>query len=274
MKKLATAVSIGSLALGLVIPWSSASAQAILGKIVLAGDTVGVAGATVRVLDNNGRFLLEVQSDDEGRFRVPLNFPGRFHLSASRIGLRTVEADVTIRDREMVEVEMRMAQEAIPLDPLVVTARRVIRPGTLDEYYDRMERNRQRGVGQFITRDDVESSPAANTTLLLAQVPGVFLESTGQSGWGVRMRYRGDYCSPDYYLDGLLTSWDRLPPMEDIEGVEIYRSRFENVEGYWPSECGIVFMWRKKDWGNPFSWKRVFMAAGFVAIALALSQIW
>jgi hypothetical protein len=137
-----------------------------------------------------------------------------------------------------------------------------------------MERNRRRGVGHFITREDVESTPTANTTLLLGQVPGMFLVPSGQSGWGVKMRYRGDYCSPDYYLDGLLTSWDRLPPMEDIEGVEIYESRFENVEGYWPSDCGIVFMWRKKDWGNAFSWKRLILAAGFVAIGFALSQIW
>lgn len=251
-----------------------AAGQAIFGRILLAGDTTGVEGATVTLRDNNGRFLLQVQSDATGRFRIPLDFPGPFGISASRIGLRTVNAEVTLGEREMVEVELRMAPEAIPLDPLVVTARRIIRPGTLDEYYDRMERNRQRGVGRFITREEVEGSFAASTTLLLGQVPGIFLEPTGQSGWGLAMRYRGESCAPDYYLDGLLTSSDRLPPMEDIEGVEIYRGRFENVEGYWPSDCGAIFMWRKRDWGNPFSWRKLFLAVGFVAIGFALSQIW
>jgi len=274
MKMLSRALLLCLLPMFLLLGPNPAEGQAIFGRILLAGDTVGVEGASVTLRDNNGRFLLQVQSDGAGRFRIPLDFPGPFQISASRIGLRTVDAEVTLGEREMVEIELRMAPEAIPLDPLVVTARRVIRPGTLDEFYDRMERNRRRGVGQFITREEVESSPAASTTLLLGQVPGVFLEPTEQSGWGLAMRYRGESCAPDYYLDGLLTSADRLPPMEDIEGVEIYRGRFEAAEGYWPSNCGAIFMWRKRDWGDPFSWRKLFIAVGFVALGFALSQIW
>lgn len=266
-------LSFWILLLVLCTPGSPLAAQAILGRIFLAGDTVGVAGATVLVRDNNGRDLLQVQTNEAGRFQVPLDFPGRFYLTASRIGLKTVDAQVTLGEREMVELELRMAEEAIPLDPLVITARRVIRTGTLDEFYDRMERNRQRGVGHFITREDVENSPTANTTLLLGGVPGLFLEPVDQSGWEVRMRYMGESCSPLYYLDGLLTPADRLPPMEDIEGVEIYQGRFEIVEGYWPHECGMIFMWRKEGWGSPFSWKKFFIAMGFVALGLGLSQI-
>ncbi|MGM0668373.1 MAG: carboxypeptidase regulatory-like domain-containing protein [Gemmatimonadota bacterium] len=265
----------------IILPFSPLRGQAIHGRVVVAddtlaafGDTVGVDGATISLLDSRRRPLLQVQSDQTGRFRIPVEAPGTFLLSASRIGFRTVEAEVALGEREIVDVELRMAQEAVPLEPLIVTARREIRLGSLDEFYDRMDRNRERGVGQFLTREEVENSPAANTTLLLGSVPGLFLTPMEESGWFVQMRRQGDFCTPDYYLDGLITSPDRLPPLEDIEGVEIYRTRFENVEGYWPSDCGIVFMWRKRDWGEPFSFGKLFLAAGLFAVGWALTLIW
>jgi hypothetical protein len=247
--------------------------QSILGRILVAGNTLGVDGVSVTVLDQGGSPLFQVQSDSTGLFRISLEAPGSYGLSLTRLGFRSFQVEVEVGDREMVEVELRMAEEAIPLDPLVVTARREIRLGTLDEFYDRMERNKRRGVGQFITREEVDATPVASTAHLLARVPGVYMQPAGNTGWAIRMRERGDYCTPTYYLDGLETSWDRLPHMEDIEGVEIYRTRFEQVDGYWPSTCGIVFMWRRPDWGNPFSWGRLILAGGFVSVALVFALI-
>jgi hypothetical protein len=237
------------------------------------GDTVGLSGVSITLKDQGGATLAQVQGDDLGYFQIPLEKEGRYLLELGRIGLRTLTAPVAVGSREIVEVEIRMAAEAIPLEPLVVTARRPIRAGSLDEYYDRMERNRRRGVGVFITREEVENTPSANTTLLLASTPRLYLQPTDNSDWGVRMRYQGDYCTPDYYLDGLLTSWERLPPLQDIEGVEIYRGWGESVDGYWPSRCGAVYMWRKEDWGRPFGWQGVFIAGGLASLAVALALI-
>lgn len=249
--------------------------QSIRGRVLVAGDTVGVEGVTITLVDQGENPLFQVQTNAAGRFRIPLDQPGRYGLELDRLGFKPFRAEVSVGEREMVEVEIRMAEEAIPLEPLVVTARREIQMGSLDEFYDRMERNRRRGVGQFLTREDFENSPMASTTLLLGTLPGLFLEvnSSEMSGYGIRMREGGSYCTPDYYLDGLLTSVTRIPPMEDIEGVEVYRTRFENVEGYWPSTCGIVFMWRKSDWGHPFTWGSLFIAIGFTSLAWALSLL-
>lgn len=247
--------------------------QSIRGRVLVAGDTVGVDGVSVTLLDTAGQPLFQVQSDPDGWFRIPLEAPGTYGMSLARLGFRSFQAEVAVGEREMVEVELRMAEEAIPLDPLVVTARREIRLGTLDEFYDRMERNKRRGMGQFLTREEVDNTPVATTAHLLATVPGVYMVPAGNTGWVIRMRERGDYCTPSYYLDGLETSWDRLPPMEDIEGVELYRTRFEQVDGYWPSTCGIVFMWRRPDWGNPFAWNRLIMAGAFVSAGLIFALI-
>jgi len=249
--------------------------QSIRGRVLVAGDTVGIDGVTVTLVNQGEHPLFRAQTDGSGRFQISLAEPGRYGLELSRIGFRPFLAEIVVGEREMVEVELRMAEEAIPLEPLIVTARRQIQLGTLDEFYDRMERNRQRGRGHFLSREDFENSPAASTTLLLGTVPGLFLEvdPSEMSGYGIMMREQGSYCAPDYYLDGLLTSPDRIPPMEDIEGVEIYRTRFEKVDGYWPSTCGIIFMWRKPGWGRPFSWSRLVLAAGFVSIGWALSLL-
>jgi len=248
-------------------------AQSLRGRVLAVGDTAGVGGVAVTLLDQDGRPLFQVQSDSAGWFRIPLEAPGRYGLSLTRLGFRSFQAEVVVGDREMVEVELRIAEEAIPLEPLVVTARREIALGSLDEFYDRMERNRRRGMGRFITREDVDNTPVATTAQLLATIPGVYMEPAGNTGWAIRMRERGDYCTPDYYLDGIQTSWDRLPPMEDIEGVELYRTRFEQVDGYWPSTCGIVFLWRRPDWGNPFSWSRLILAGAFVSAAVVLALV-
>jgi hypothetical protein len=249
--------------------------QMIRGRVLAAGDTVGIEGVTVTLMNQGENPLFLTQTDAAGQFQISVAEPGRYGLELKRIGYRTFLAEVVVGEREMVEVELRMAEEAILLEPLIVTARREIQLGTLDEFYDRMERNRQRGVGQFLTREDFENSPAASTTLQLAMVPGLFLEVVPSqlSGYGIMMRSRGDYCAPDYYLDGLLTSSDRLPPMEDIEGVEVYRTRFEHVENYWASECGIIFMWRKPDYGNPFSRNRFFLAVGLVSVGWLLTLL-
>lgn len=247
--------------------------QTIRGRVLAAGDTVGVGGVTLTLMDEDRSPLLRVQSDEAGFFRIPAPTAGRFRLSLERLGFSPFEAEVVVGEKELVEVEIRVAPAAILLDPLVVTARRRIRMGTLDEFYDRMERNRRRGVGFFITREEVENTPTANTSFLLGTVPNVFLRPAGNASWTVQMREGGGYCTPDYYLDGLPTSWDRLPPLEDIEGVEIYRTRFEQVEGYWPSRCGAVFMWRRTDWGNPFSWSRLFIAGGFAVLLAGLAFI-
>ena len=64
-----------------------------------------------------------------------------------------------------------------------------------------------------------------------------------------------------------------MPVREDIEGLEIYRGRFEPVPGYWPSDCGMIFVWRKPDWGNPFQWSTLILAGVLGALAWALVSL-
>jgi hypothetical protein len=243
--------------------------QSIHGRILVEGDTIGVGGAELALIDSAETSLLRVQSDSLGMFRIPIPEAGRYELLATRLGFASVRAEVEVRDREIVEVELRMAEEAIPLDPIVVVARRGIRRGTLDEFYDRMDRNKQRGVGWFFTREDIERRENIRLPFFLFSAPGVSVQGSGES---VQIVGYGRPCTPRFFIDGFEQPYRELQMM-DLEGIEIYRGRFENVDGYFPDDCGTIFLWRKPDWGNPFSWGRVAVAGGLLALLIALGSL-
>ena len=261
-------------ALAAVFLWAPAAmGQSIHGRALVAGDTVGVSGANLTLMDSAGLALLRVQADESGAFRISVPGPGEYQILATRIGFSSVRDRVMVGENEFLEVELRMAEEAIPLEPLLVVARREVRQGTLDEFYDRMPRMKRKGRGWFMTREEIERSGAASLSFVLVRAPGVFLQPTGRSGHAVQMRRPGEFCTPVLYVDGMPASYTQTPVMEDVEGIEVYRGQFESVEGYWPSRCGIIFLWRKPDWGNPFAWNRLFLAAGFVGLAAAIALI-
>lgn len=246
-----------------------ASAQSIHGWVVEDGDTVGIEGVDLVLLDSSGSAILRSQSDSVGEFRFAAPEEGAFRLAASRLGFASVEVDVDVGEKEMVEVEIRLATEAIPLEPLVVVGRREIRPGTLDEFYDRMGRNRERGVGWFFTREEIEAKEDMRLSLLLHSAPGVFRAGSGES---VLMRERGEWCTPVVYVDGLETNYRELQLM-DMEGVEVYKGWAENVPGYFPSDCGMIFLWRRPNWGNPFSWGKAIVTGGLLAVLAAIAAL-
>jgi hypothetical protein len=169
-----------------------------------------------------------------------------------------------------------MAEEAIPLEPIVVVARREIRQGTLDEFYDRMARMKQKGVGQFLTLEQIEARISLRLPYLLQTIPGVWY--WGGGGLSVSLlnsrALGGVFCSPEYYLDGrpMLGGLREIATI-DLEGVEVYRGYSEALHGYFPDACGTIFLWRKKDWGNPFSGGRVLLALALVSVCLGLAAL-
>ncbi len=280
---------------------TSVRGQLVRGRVLEEGSSRGVEGAEVALIDGLGRTVMLAVSDSTGAFALSVPTSGLWRLAASQLGLTTVEAEVNVGEKELVEVELTMAPEAIPLEPIVVVARRRIQQGTLDEFYDRMERMKREGVGFFFTKEDIKRRERMDLALMLQHAPGVFASpSGGGAGHLIQMAARGGLCYPDVYLDGLPLSGSRgsasgvvegpassgLYPfgdggggaagprynsisVMDLEGVEVYRGRWEQPDGYWPSDCGIILLWRKKDWGNPFSLTTLLLVGG-VSVASGL----
>jgi hypothetical protein len=301
MKALGFAFLFSLLTLGGV---SHLQGQLIRGRVLSEGDLVGVDGAELTLLDSLGATVALARSDSTGAFALSVPEPGSYVISATRIGFAPVHVDVAVGEKEIVEVELKTAHEAIPLDPIVVVARRQIRQGTLDEFYDRMARMKQRGSGFFFTPEDVARYKDAKLTFMLQTAPGVFSQSAGGSDYEIRMMGPRGSCSPIIYLDGIPMSGpgaasgpgrtesygNGLYPFGDggggaarprystlqtldLEGVEVYRGRFENADGYWPSDCGSIFLWRKEGWGGPFTVGNLLMGGGLMAAFLLLATL-
>lgn len=82
-------------------------------------------------------------------------------------------------------------------------------------------------------------------------------------------RYK-DKGTPTLYVDGRPQESYRMPDLEDLEGMEVYRGRLEWVDRYGPNDCGVILAWRKADWGEPFNWKRGLAFGGVAAFFLAV----
>jgi hypothetical protein len=260
---------------GIILCWPvEGASQMITGRVQVMGDTTGVPGVDLVLADSAGTLLTRVQADGAGRFRLPVIGSGVFQIRASRIGFSAVAVDVSVMGEELVEIELRMAEKAIPLEPLVIVGRREIKKGTLDEFYDRMARMKQQGVGEFLTREQIEELRSTNLAMLLQTMQGIWLDHRGTTVSmlsSTATTSGGVFCNPDYYLDGvpLLDGFREIYTL-DLEGVEVYRGYSESIRGYWSSRCGMVFLWRKADWGAPITWKRTLIAGGLLALILIL----
>ena len=259
----------------LAIPPPALHAQSIFGRVIVAGDTTGVSGAELVLTDSTGVPVARVQSTETGHFRLPAPGAGQFIVRISRIGFAELEVVATFREEETVEVEIRMAEEAIPLEPILVMARREIRPGTLEQFYDRMARNKQRGKGHFLTREEIEKRSSLRLGLIIQTLPGVLTRGRNHTPVLVNPSARGGVlCSPEFFLDGrpMLNGYRDFEPT-DLEGIEVYRGYSEAVDGEFPNSCGQIFIWRRSDWGNPITWRRTFIALGLGAILWAITGL-
>ena len=188
-------------------------------------------------------------TDREGRFvfgRLPI---GEYQLRADHIGYSSNSA--TLRPlRDDLDALIWLAPEAIPLQPIVVTAfsRRLEHVG----FYDRQKR----GVGTFISRKQIETMSVHNASDLLRSVPSLRLIPQPRRANNQVRGTRGN-CRFAYIVDGARTLTDF--EMDNIaayaiEGIELYNGQAEvpaAFRGHAPSDggsvgvCGVIAIWTR-----------------------------
>jgi hypothetical protein len=263
-----------------------AAAQDVLGRVVEDGSGAPVAGARVALVDTLGVVRAETVSDAEGRFAVGARRGGAVAIRVDRLGYATwVSPYVELERGETLQVEIRVGADAIPLEPLVVTA--FVRPagGRAGEFHQR-RLDPARSGGFFLTRREIDASPAPRTTDLLVRAPGIVLVpaeggSPGMPQYFVHLRGSGGggtggTCAPALYIDGVRTRQGAGPSVDELldpamlEGVEVYaRAAVAPVQYRADTDCGVVLFWtRAHERGNDWSWKR--LAAGGAGILLLI----
>jgi hypothetical protein len=252
----------------------AANAQVVTGRVLDAGSDAPLAEVQVRLETVEGRGVSSAVTDTAGAFAVQAPRFGQFVLVAGMAGMATVSTEPSAVEAGTTEVVLRMAVEAVPLEPLTVEARgRPADLGLLTGYYDRMQWNERVGVGRFITRDVIDARNPVDMSDMLREIPRVSVSRARGTGAFVTMRgARGD-CTPALFVDGARANRrdrayvDEMVRPMDVEGVEVYVGMAQLPGEYMDeNHCGVLLVWTRRtaEGGRPFSWRRIAAAAALV----------
>lgn len=231
----------------------AAQAGTVSGLVV---DSAGspISGAEVLVLGTGA----SVATGDHGEYRLSGLRAGLVVVKARRLGFRADSVVVQIGDG-VVTANLRLANVAATLKPVVIRTNRVEFKGRLAGYYERLER---RNSGYFITRAQIDRENPRNLTQLLQRAPGM-TQFRGRGGLsGVRMRGRN--CWPLVWLDGTLmpsgeVDLDGIPP-STLHGIELYLGsttaplRYTGTRDL--SSCGTILLWSRGPDTDPIPARR------------------
>lgn len=271
-------------------------AQTIHGVVVEEGTTDGIAAAEIELVDEDGEAVATARTNRAGTFLLQLRGSGTFTLRLTHISFTTVESDAfELRPQESLAVELRMAREAIPLEPLVVTARADARG--VAGMHERMRR--LAAEGRFVTREEIDRRPGSRVTEFLRGMPGVVLLPAGSGGaQGNHITMRGlgfmtgvadrdigdvshsptDQCDPTIYVDGIVMpqgeAVDIFLRPDMLEGVEVYTNGSAAPAPLLPrSNCGVVAFWTRADGMEGSNWVRRLAAwAGAMALVFTIAS--
>lgn len=242
----------------LLLP-SMVAGQAIRGQILDEVTGEPISDASVMLLSGSkgnevvGRDL----TDNAGRFLIDARAQGRFRLSAERLGYQKVTAPpVDIMAQDTLDVELRMAVDAIPLAPLTVVSDRAplllkirLETGGYMERRDLYGRAGM-GTGTFLMESDWEHRSPTLIAEIVREVPGVRIV-----GASIRMRAVTSFsavggCVPSFYIDGNLVrlrgeSIEDLISAFSITAVEVYpgMSRPPQFMDMLEHPCGAIVLW-------------------------------
>lgn len=222
--------------------------------------------------DRRERASLETLTDSLGVFRWARVPSGPYRLEVSGLGYRSLEQEVRIRGAPPVEIRVELVPEALALDPVVVVA---IRSPRLDAggFYER----RERGLGSFLDRDEIELRAPGRVSDLLRTFAGLQLQA-GPTGQASQVTLRGG-CRPDIVIDGVNlgpnTSPDDFLIPGDLEGIEVHRGPTGPAQ-FARGSCGMILFWTVdpavRGGGQPFSLRRLLAGIGFFVFAILATR--
>lgn len=142
----------------------------VAGRVVDVQTLEPVAGAQIALDDGE---YLEL-SDEAGRFLIEDVLPGAGVLRVRHLAYGENETALRIPDDGTLEIEVRLAPEALPVEPIAVTVLG-LRSFKLDVsgFYERRDLNERLGLGHYLTRGDIEGRGAARVSHILMDVPRV-----------------------------------------------------------------------------------------------------
>jgi hypothetical protein len=236
-----------------------------LSLLLLSGPSLGAqtAGLRARILDSTrtpvdgAEVSIAVlkrsdRTDSLGNVFFGSLPPGRLEIAVRHLNYFAEHFFVDVRNLEVVTVDVELSGRSTQLEGVEVTASR-------HPFFQGFDQRKARGIGTFITREQIDARHTSHTSDLFRTVPMARLVRAG-NGMGIRFPQqmsgtkRGPmYCNPLIWVDG-----QQAPGMEiddiiatDIHAIEIYRGPSTTPAQFVTTNsapCGTVVLWtRRKD---------------------------
>jgi len=246
---------------------SSAEGSAgLVGTVFDRATDAPIVGAEIELLDAaTGRRVASVTADSLGAFIIAPLTAGAYTLTIHGFGYERLSRDLILADHAETELTASLVPEAVDLEPLVVTVeRRAL--GAMRDF----ERRRARGIGSFITREDIERRRPHRVSDLFRSMAGVRVvpDRLGEA----RLLLHGQ-CVPKLYIDGVAayegTSLDMILQPEDVEGIEIYTTATTPAQYARTGGCGVLVVWTRvprRVQGTSAWWKPVVFLGGLIGV--------
>ncbi len=172
MRSYRAAISI--LLFGALLPQHRALGQTVEGRVI-DPDGAAISGASIAFRLESRKLIARVASDEGGFFRVGSVDSGEYFVVVERLGYQTTTTPLSLREGDTIAVELRMAVEAIPLEPIVVTASprpvwEYTEAPALWEFWERKDYMETLGLGEFHTYQDLKPLQGSPVALAIIQL--------------------------------------------------------------------------------------------------------
>jgi hypothetical protein len=248
---------------GTAAPTGGVGVQGVQGYLIESGSGEPVRDAEVILRQSPGSIRATGATNNRGFFRLQTRMSGSFALSAEALGFSRVQDEpVDILPGKLTVVEVRMAPEALALEPLVITAEARTFHLEMQGFYERRSKGLDTGI--FITPEIMEERMPNRLTDLFWSLPATRVIETQVGDQGVYFRAGerfGDICWPMVFQDRQLVrtgglqsggadpaALNEILEAFDVAAIEIYRSPAEiPPEFNGPNAaCGVIVLWTRQ----------------------------
>ncbi|MBS1516286.1 MAG: TonB-dependent receptor [Bacteroidetes bacterium] len=214
-----------------------------------------INSASVILSYDDGKKISETKSDLKGVFTFPNIQPGSYKVSARRIGYKNAEKNITLSDKERLELKIELAPEEINIDKINVTATKTEQ--TLQQTPSSIS---------IVTSDDIKYKNILTFDNILQGVEGVAVTRTsGINVNSLSIRGSSDVAGggignrvlllldgrPSLTGDSKGALWS-LIPVSIIERTEVVKGAFSSLYGS-SAIGGVVNVITKKPTYTPYT---------------------
>ncbi len=260
--------------------------QTVNGRVTDESTGEPVAGARVSLRDMAGGEVSGAITNDLGLFELQGPASGEYGISVHHLAFAEYESTgLDLSEGELLEIEIRLGLEAIPLDPLVVLARRRPGGGRIADFEARRDSPSRTG-GYFVSEEDIERRIMTTPSNLVLEAPGAMVAPVG-GAFGMDRNVitlpgqMGNRCLARVFVDGLQVRQGGQQTVDDyldtqnIGGVEVYPRHLTAPVQYQsalPPKCGVVLFWTREGEVSSRGWgkKRIAIGTGLIAALLWL----